>query len=730
MSRETKLGIIVAGSFICLLGAIVARKLLNPEVNPEFDPSGAIVRKDSRDPNEFSLGEGSKSEEDTKESFQPQVIPASLEENSSPLPKDTQTTQKKTSGSSGNEIIPQKNNELPKVLDPKLLSDKEKAKVLTALVEQDKQNSEEDPLYQPNVTSTESSWQVVQNQNHKEPKIEPLPAPDLPKPLPSPSPTIPEATIPNFPTANGSELPLEPTLKKIQPSVDEKSHKGKGNKSPLNDPGGNPVAVPMVSPGNSTVPMPPPPKEILPPPTLEENNLPKIDSPIPENAPSPTPNTVENSVAPGLPNPATFPEKGSSLPQPAPKDFPAPPVGKTPAPEVKISNSPNLVNPPDLPEPLPVNNQGKYSIPQNGPQKEFPIEVNSVEPVSPPNPKETKKPKTKGVPEVQPPKKKPIPRSPISVENPSEASSIVNEKPQNPPIPKLPGAPMNVIKPKIPVPVAPMDTNPPAVPKNLAKQKNQGSPNPLHKGITVPMPNNSVAKSHNIFNQDPNTPSQAPAIKKNTLPFNQNTVGAKPKVSAPPIRVNTPPEEQGRSVPSAPKVRNYTEEFVTVSPQTPSFEALSQAYYGSPRYARALMEYNKNKSHLNPASSDPSELQVGQRVVIPDRIALEANYPRLIDTEVHTHEQSSSFSKTPKKSTKPSPIPVTVKNSQSPIAKGTGPIYIVQGNREMLYEIARRTLGDSRRWSEIYRLNPQIRPEWPIPRGTRLRLPVTSKVQP
>ena len=35
-----------------------------------------------------------------------------------------------------------------------------------------------------------------------------------------------------------------------------------------------------------------------------------------------------------------------------------------------------------------------------------------------------------------------------------------------------------------------------------------------------------------------------------------------------------------------------------------------------------------------------------------------------------------------------------------------------------LLEIAQQTLGDRGRWSEIYRLNPNLRPELPVPGGT------------
>jgi hypothetical protein len=52
----------------------------------------------------------------------------------------------------------------------------------------------------------------------------------------------------------------------------------------------------------------------------------------------------------------------------------------------------------------------------------------------------------------------------------------------------------------------------------------------------------------------------------------------------------------------------------------------------------------------------------------------------------------------------------------------------VRGNGEMLFEIARQLLGDGRRWSEIYRLNPNIRPELAIPGGTQLLLPADARI--
>ena len=66
-------------------------------------------------------------------------------------------------------------------------------------------------------------------------------------------------------------------------------------------------------------------------------------------------------------------------------------------------------------------------------------------------------------------------------------------------------------------------------------------------------------------------------------------------------------------------------------------------------------------------------------------------------------------------------------NPPVPTKDATKP-YRVVGDGQMLIEIAQQTLGDRGRWSEIYRLNPEIRPELAIPGGTQLRLPGDARV--
>src|SRR5439155_18814010 len=58
-----------------------------------------------------------------------------------------------------------------------------------------------------------------------------------------------------------------------------------------------------------------------------------------------------------------------------------------------------------------------------------------------------------------------------------------------------------------------------------------------------------------------------------------------------------------------------------------------------------------------------------------------------------------------------------------------GKVYRVAAGGEQLYDIARRTLGDGRQWTEIYRLNPNIVPGV-IPGGTVLLMPDNARVGP
>ena len=77
---------------------------------------------------------------------------------------------------------------------------------------------------------------------------------------------------------------------------------------------------------------------------------------------------------------------------------------------------------------------------------------------------------------------------------------------------------------------------------------------------------------------------------------------------------------------------------------------------------------------------------------------------------------------TPEKSAAPRLLPTPSRAASTPAA-GAGPTYTVE-REETLYSIAKRTLGDGKRWREIYKLNAdRLGSEFDVPVGVTLRLP-------
>jgi MraZ protein len=70
-------------------------------------------------------------------------------------------------------------------------------------------------------------------------------------------------------------------------------------------------------------------------------------------------------------------------------------------------------------------------------------------------------------------------------------------------------------------------------------------------------------------------------------------------------------------------------------------------------------------------------------------------------------------------------VPTRNDPNEPPLAPAPGPVqmYQVRYNTETLYEIARRTLGDSNRWVDIHKLNPTLRPDAVLAAGSVIRLP-------
>jgi hypothetical protein len=218
-------------------------------------------------------------------------------------------------------------------------------------------------------------------------------------------------------------------------------------------------------------------------------------------------------------------------------------------------------------------------------------------------------------------------------------------------------------------------------------------------------------------------------------------LGGGPAAGGPTIRVSGPSETQAAA--QAPQVRDYYDEPFRCTPDVRTFEAIAKKQYGSERYARALLLYNRDYNPALPPSENTREdtnLPTGQKVVMPPASVLEDRFAAAVRDYQPARQVVAAAPAArgqPIASTPVAPSPpgapaaaaTAAANIGRPAAAATVS-YQVQGGGEMLWQIARDRLGDAKRWVEIYRLNPDIQPAFAIPAGTVLRLPQGARVGP
>src|SRR5262249_50372228 len=162
------------------------------------------------------------------------------------------------------------------------------------------------------------------------------------------------------------------------------------------------------------------------------------------------------------------------------------------------------------------------------------------------------------------------------------------------------------------------------------------------------------------------------------------------------------------------------------------------------KHADALLLNNRDAPRPQPGTrSTPPQLEAGMPVFVPPVDVLENRYGHVIPGHAGGSPKTVPSAPAPpggrvERVVAP-PLPTAVQQSGSPtIGAATawssdpkkGKTYQVRNPGEPLFEIARRTLGNGSRWTEIYRLNPNLRPEVPIPGGTVLRMPDDARVEP
>lgn len=235
----------------------------------------------------------------------------------------------------------------------------------------------------------------------------------------------------------------------------------------------------------------------------------------------------------------------------------------------------------------------------------------------------------------------------------------------------------------------------------------------------------------------------------------------------------------GGNTPGLPQVKNFNVQSVTTEPGDTSFTALSQRLFNTDKYGQALLQFNRDNNPLAGSGilQDPPRLEAGQKVFVPPTDILESRYGTLIGkgqvirpmNVPITNGPSNPFGSgtsgngPPPIGATPPPIGASVPigsatpfganptsfgggNNPPPIGTPTGPgalmvrtpattpttdvtkRYRVVSQGQHIIEIARQTLGDGSRWSEIYRLNPTLQPQNVIPGGTELKLPATAQI--
>jgi hypothetical protein len=260
--------------------------------------------------------------------------------------------------------------------------------------------------------------------------------------------------------------------------------------------------------------------------------------------------------------------------------------------------------------------------------------------------------------------------------------------------------PARELSPRQPIPTAtadgapdtPIKLGPPGAVLPSANQYAQGSPPPV---------------------LDP-TPSAA-SPSRPLAPL-----GAQAIVDSPPIALPTPPNTARPMAPIATVVESYDEMTVVCKPAD-TLATISKQYYNTEKYEKALLLFNRN--HPRAADSfrqDVPMLRPGDAVYLPPLRILEKQYGSAIPG--HT-PATTPIPGAPA----PTPAPAAATSTSGASPAGYRSYIVRKEGGEAILDIARRTLGAGDRWYEIGSLNPQVNPKYPIPVGSVLRLPADAR---
>jgi hypothetical protein len=255
------------------------------------------------------------------------------------------------------------------------------------------------------------------------------------------------------------------------------------------------------------------------------------------------------------------------------------------------------------------------------------------------------------------------------------------------------------------------------------------------KGVPAPSPATTTAPNPSAPGPPPSSPSSSLAADSPGRP--PPPLGAAAQAASPRISIPAVPKSPQTPIGGNPQVESYDENTYTCKAND-TFRTISQAVYHSDQYEHALKLFNRNHPLADSAlQQDPPVLRAGLPVYIPPVRILEKYY-------------GAPVLESPPRSPAPAPPPRATEHSAAagsvPSPKLTQvsfggpikplpppdrmPLYRVREGGEMMYEVARRTLGSGDRWTEILRLNPRFDPKEVIPAGSQLMLPRDAHVSP
>lgn len=234
---------------------------------------------------------------------------------------------------------------------------------------------------------------------------------------------------------------------------------------------------------------------------------------------------------------------------------------------------------------------------------------------------------------------------------------------------------------------------------------------PLGRPLNSPVPGDPLPT---IPSRPLDPAPESAALSRPFPPLGTSTAG-----TSSPSPIPQAPRDARVVASATPQVESYDEE-TYLCRANESFENVSLRFYNSKNYAQALMLFNRNHPRAaNTLWKDPPVLQEGQQVYIPPVRILEKQYGGNI---------AGNKPIIPAAQPAPAVAPsVPVKTSAAPPVPEKLRYRVRQS--EMIPIIARDTLGNPERWTEIYQLNRRsFDPSRPLPPGTVLLMPADAKI--